>query len=80
MRRDNPPTHTRLPNYVLVGIGTVVVAHGGFAFADAQAQGRLDVAEHLYTIRFEADELWGGSAEAGCAFYLDLHESYMEKE
>jgi nitrile hydratase beta subunit len=80
MRRDNPPTHTRLPNYVRGCVGTVTAAHGGFAFADAQAQGRLDVAEHLYTVRFEADELWGGSAEAACAFYVDLHESYMEEE
>jgi nitrile hydratase subunit beta len=80
MRRDNPPTHTRLPNYARGCVGTVTAAHAGFAFADAQAQGRLDVAEHLYTVRFEADELWGGSAEAASAFYLDMYESYMEKE
>lgn len=80
MRRDNPPTHTRLPNYIRGCVGTITAAHGGFAFADALAQGRLDVAEHLYTVRFEAEELWGRSAEAACAFYVDLHESYMEEE
>jgi nitrile hydratase len=79
MHRDNPPTHTRLPNYVRGCIGTVAAAHGGFAVADAQAQGRYDIAEHLYTVRFEATDLWGRSAEAGCAIYLDLHERYMEK-
>ena len=79
MCRDNPPTHTRLPNYARGCTGTVTAAHGGFAFADAQAQNRHDVAEHLYTIRFEAAEVWGRDAEAGCAVYLDLYESYMDK-
>jgi nitrile hydratase subunit beta len=79
MRRDNPPTHTRLPNYVRGCAGTVTAAHGGFAFADARAQHRHDIAEHLYTIRFEAAEVWGRDAEANCAIYLDLHESYMGK-
>ena len=79
MRRDNPPTHTRLPNYARGCAGTITASHGGFAFADAQAQGRHDVAEHLYTVRFEAVEVWGRNAEAGCAVYLDLYESYMDK-
>jgi nitrile hydratase subunit beta len=79
MRRDNPPTHTRLPNYVRGCIGTVTAGHGGFALADAQAQGRHDIAEHLYTVRFEAVEVWGRNAEAGCALYLDLFEGYMER-
>jgi nitrile hydratase len=80
LRRDNPPTHTRLPNYVRGCAGTVATAaHGGFAFADAQAQHLYDVAEHLYTVRFEATEVWGRNAEVGCALYLDLYESYMER-
>jgi nitrile hydratase len=79
MRRDNPPTHTRLPNYVRGCVGIVTVAQGGFPLPGAQAQGRYDVAEHLYTVRFDAREVWGRSAEASCAFYLDLFESYMEK-
>jgi nitrile hydratase subunit beta len=79
MRRDNPPTHTRLPNYVRGCTGTVTAAHGGFAFADALAQHRHDIAEHLYTVRFEATEIWGRDAEAGCAVYLDLFESYMDE-
>jgi nitrile hydratase len=79
MHRDNPPTHTRLPNYVRGCVGTVTAAHGGFALADAQACGSHDIAEHLYTVRFEAAEVWGHNAEAGSAFYLDLHESYMDK-
>jgi nitrile hydratase len=79
MRRDNPPTHTRLPNYVRGCVGTVTAAHGGFALPDAQAEGRYDIAERLYTVRFEAAEVWGRTVEAGCAFYLDLFEGYMGK-
>ena len=54
MSRDNPPTHTRLPAYARGCTGTVVAWHGGFDFADTQAQGIHDVAEHLDTVRFEA--------------------------
>jgi nitrile hydratase accessory protein len=54
MSRDNPPTHTRLPAYARGCTGKVVAWHGGFDFADTQAQGIHDVADHLYTVRFEA--------------------------
>jgi nitrile hydratase subunit beta len=75
--RANPPTHTRVPNYARGRVGTVTACHGGFAFMDAQARGRNDVADHLYTVRFEAAELWGESAGGRDAIYLDMHESYL---
>ena len=77
--RSNPPSHTRVPNYARGRVGTVATLNGGFAFADAQALGRNDVAEHLYTVRFEAAELWGESAGVGDVVYLDMHESYLER-
>ena len=77
LARDNPPTHSRLPAYARGCAGTVVKWHGGFELADAQAQGHHGVAQHLYTVRCEAAELWGGDAGGRDAVYLDLYESYL---
>ena len=78
MRRDNPPTHTRLPNYVRGCAGTVTAAHGGFAFADAQARGRIHCRASLHG-PFRGSRGLGRNADDGCAVYLDLYESYMDK-
>ncbi|MFO1061756.1 MAG: nitrile hydratase subunit beta [Dongiaceae bacterium] len=75
---DNPPTHSRVPAYVRGRTGTVTAGHGGFWFADAQAQGILDRSDHLYTVRFAAVDLWGRNGGANDAVYVDLHESYLE--
>ena len=55
--RDNCLRGRIRANYVRGCAGTVTAAHGGFAFADAQARGHHDIAEHLYTVRFEAAEV-----------------------
>lgn len=77
LSRDNPPTHSRVPAYARGCTGTVVALHGGFDFADAQAQGIHDAAQHLYTVRCEATELWGRDAGGRDAVYLDMYESYL---
>jgi nitrile hydratase len=69
--------HSRLPAYTRGHIGTVDVWHGPENFADASARGELRK-EHLYTVRFDAAELWpetGGRPFNVCA---DLWESYLE--
>jgi nitrile hydratase len=75
---DNPPTHSRVPGYVRGRTGTVTAGHGGFWFADAQAQGIRDRADHLYTVRFAAADLWGRDGGARDAVHVDLHESYLD--
>ena len=52
--------------------------HGGFAFADTRAHGLGDQPHHVYSVRFEARELWGADAEARDAVYIDLWEPYIE--
>lgn len=49
----NPPTHTRSPRYVRGKVGTVVTAHGGFAFPDTRVIGKGDHPQPLYTVRFD---------------------------
>jgi nitrile hydratase len=56
----------------------VVEAHRGVhVFPDASAHGRGDQPQHLYSVRFDAAELWGEAAEASQRVYLDLWESYL---
>ena len=32
---------------------------------------------HVYAVRFDARELWGGSAEPNASVVVDLFESYL---
>ena len=34
--------------------------------------------QHVYSVRFEAQELWGERAAAGDTVYVDLWEDYLE--
>ena len=54
----NPPTHTRLPRYIRGKMGVVQAQHGGFAFADTRAHGLGEKPQHVYSVRFSAQELW----------------------
>lgn len=69
--------HTRLPAYVRGRMGTVTAIHGGWVLPDSNAHGRGEHPQHLYSVRFEGTELWGGEAEPGQAVYLDLFETYL---
>jgi nitrile hydratase len=73
----NPPTHTRLPRYCRDKRGTIVRVHGAHVFPDSNALGRGEDARWLYTVRFEARELWGADTTAS-AVHADLWEPYLE--
>ena len=73
----HPSGHTREPRYVRGHLGTVREHYGAQDFPDLSAQG-IDVGRHLYSVRFEASELWGESADARSAVYVDLWEDYLE--
>jgi nitrile hydratase len=77
-RNLNPAGHTRLPGYVRGRQGVVLRALGGFVFPDANAHGRGEQPQHLYTVRFAAEELWGPAADGPGAVHVDLFESYLE--
>ena len=73
----HPSGHTREPRYVRGHVGTVREHYGAQVFPDLSAQG-ADVGRHLYSVRFEGRELWGESANANSATYVDLWEDYLE--
>lgn len=73
----SPHGHTRLPRYARGRQGTVERVHGTFVLPDTNAMGRGENPEPVYSVRFEAAELWGANAEPGQRVYLDLWESYL---
>ena len=77
-RNLHPAGHTRLPRYARGKRGVVVRAQGAWVFPDTNAHGLGEAPQHLYSIRFDGAELWGASAEARAAVYLDLWESYLD--
>ncbi|GAA3880389.1 MAG: SH3-like domain-containing protein [Gibbsiella quercinecans] len=74
----NPLGHTRLPRYVRGRIGTVVRHQGSFVFPDTYAHGKGENPQHVYSVRFEAQALWGEETQSKDAVYLDLWDDYIE--
>lgn len=70
--------HTRLPAYARRRRGVVNDWHAGWVYPDSHAHGCGADPQHLYTVRFEARELWGEEAAAGDEVFLDLFEPYLE--
>lgn len=79
-RRDNPDGHTRIPVYLRGRSGVIEKVAGTFPFSDAEAKGIRGVREPLYTVAFQAAELWGGDADPSESLAADLFESYLEAE
>jgi nitrile hydratase len=77
-RNLHPSGHTRLPGYARVKRGVVSEARGPWVFADTNAHGLGEAPQHLYSVRFDGEELWGTSTEPRAAVYLDLYESYLD--
>ncbi len=78
-RNINPASHTRLPRYVRGKRGTITHDHGIFAFPDTSADsGTHSDPQHVYSVRFEGEELWGKDANANACLYIDMFDSYLE--
>ena len=78
-RNIHPTGHTRLPRYARGKAGVIARDRGVFVFPDAHAHDRGDKAQHLYSVRFTARELWGESASAHDSVYLDMWDDYLER-
>jgi nitrile hydratase len=77
-RNVNPVGHTRLPRYVRGKSGTVIRDHGVFVFPDTNAHFLGEKPQHLYSVQFNARELWGAEARPHDRIHLDLWEDYLE--
>lgn len=78
-RNMNPIGHTRLPRYVRAKAGVIERVHGVFVFPDTNAHFLGESPQHLYSVRFEARELWGEDAAAADAVYVDMWEDYLDE-
>lgn len=74
----HPTGHTRLPRYARGKVGTIELLHGAHVFPDTSAHGLGEQPDWLYTVRFEAKELWGRDADPATAISIDAWEAYLE--
>ena len=73
----HPMGHTRQPRYVRGRVGVIHEYHGAHVFPDRSAEGSKE-GQHLYSVGFTAEALWGQSASGRNAVYVDLWEDYLE--
>ncbi len=79
-RNLHPRGHTRLPRYVRGKRGAVVTDNGAWQLQDTDENGQRlgNFRQHVYTVRFEGQELWGARAAPRDAVYIDMWEEYIE--
>ncbi len=81
-RNMHPVGHTRLPRYVRGHVGTVSLVHGAHVFPDQHVSRPLppfdEDPQWLYTVVFDARELWGEQADAAVQVSVDAWEPYLE--
>ncbi|WP_026621683.1 nitrile hydratase subunit beta [Ensifer sp. WSM1721] len=75
----NPKTHTRLPRYARAKVGLVEAVQGSFVFPDDNAHGKGENPQWLYTVVFDAGEIWGEGADPTLTVSIDAWESYLER-
>ncbi len=79
-RNLNPEHHTRLPRYARGKRGVIRYDQGVFVFPDTHAHGQGGKPQHVYTVAFEAQELWGADHTDRAPVYLDCWEDYLERD
>lgn len=72
----NPMSHTRLPRYARGRTGVIHKVHGFHVFADSSGSGQGEAPEWLYSVEFDAKELWGDDTTAA-SVCVDLWEPHL---
>jgi nitrile hydratase len=74
-----PDHHTRLPAYARGKAGVIERVHGVHVFPDTNAHGLGESPQWLYTVAFDAQELWGERARSQHSIIsVDAFEPYLE--
>ena len=76
-RTFTSPGHTRLPGYARGKPGVIHAHHGAHLLPDDGAKGE-ETAQHLYSVVFEAKDLWPEAGTRQDRVFLDLWESYLD--
>ena len=77
-RNIHPRGHTRMPRYTRGRVGEVQRDRGVFALPDSLESDGDPRPQHVYLVRFSAQELWGDRASAKDSLYIDMWEDYLE--
>ena len=77
MRATPAAHHTRLPGYVRGKVGTIERVNGMHVFADSNAQGLGEDPQWLYTVVFDAAQLWADAVQ-GLTVAVDAWEPYLQ--
>ena len=74
----HPTGHNRLPRYARGRVGAIATDHGVFTLPDTNATFQGENPQHVYSVRFEARELWGEQAKPQDEVYIDMWDTYLE--
>lgn len=77
VRPMNPAHHTRAPRYLRGQCGRITRVHGVHVFPDTSAANAGEAPTALYTVAFEAADLWGADTTAR-RVHADLFEPYLD--
>ena len=75
----HPAGHTRLPRYVRGRVGVIERVLGCHVFPDSNASGEGENPQWLYTVTFDARELWGDEGDPTSRISVDAWEPYLER-
>lgn len=70
--------HTRLVRYVRGKVGVIETDFGVFTLPDTMAHGDIATPQHVYTVSFTAEELWGPQADPKNSFRVGLWDDYLD--
>ena len=77
-RNIHPTGHTRIPRYARGRRGAIHRDHGVFVFPDTHAMSQDPKAQHVYSVRFAARDLWGAAASPRHFIHVDLWDDYLD--
>jgi nitrile hydratase subunit beta len=79
-RNINPAGHTRLPRYVRGKRGVIHRDWGVYPLPDSSVHNAGERPQHVYSVAFEARELWGDEVLPQDSLRIDLWEDYLEAD
>ena len=74
----HPLGHTRLPRYARGKRGVIDRDYGVHVFPDTNAAGEGKKPQHVYSVRFTAQEIWGPEASSRDVIFIDLWDDYLD--
>lgn len=76
---DHPFGHTRRARYIRGKTGVIDRSYDAYIYPDSAGNGGAEDPQRVYSVRFDARELWGAEhAEPNASVYFDVWEPYLQ--